>query len=213
MSDSSFRAVPRQSRSQQTVDLILDTAADLFVAVGYDNATTNAIAEKAGISIGSLYRYYPDKESILRSLAERYYAQEGQIFENIFNEDLKYLPPAIILDRIFDPLLQLHLSCPAFAHILLGSDVSAEIAAAACSSEAQINAHMASFLRQVIPNLEEDRSLLIAIVCKASFKALVSLVVGPGDEIYRQQIIAEFKKMLLAYLQPAFSTPKPGSIS
>ena len=44
MDKPSSRAIPRQSRSQQTLDLILDTAADLFVEVGYENTTTNAIA-------------------------------------------------------------------------------------------------------------------------------------------------------------------------
>ena len=99
MSENSIRNIPRQSRSQQTVDLILDAAGDLFASVGYEAATTNAIAEKAGISIGSLYRYYPDKDAILKELAERYYREQRELFEKVFVPDARYLPPAIMLDR------------------------------------------------------------------------------------------------------------------
>lgn len=202
MSKHSSRAVPRQSRSHQTVDHILDTAAALFVEVGYENTTTNAIAERAGISIGALYRYYPDKDAVLKSLAERYYRQQRQLSENILVEDLKYLPPALILDRIIDPIVDLHVCNPAYAHILLGSDVSADIAAAACGSEAEINESNAEFFRLVNPRLGVEQSLLAAIVCKASLKSLISLVVGSPDEQYRRQMTVEFKKMILAYLLP-----------
>ena len=51
MSDYSVRNVPQQSRSQQRVDSILDTAAELITEVGYEAATTNAIAERAGICV------------------------------------------------------------------------------------------------------------------------------------------------------------------
>jgi AcrR family transcriptional regulator len=202
MSKPSPRAIPRQSRSQQTVDHILNTAAVLFVEVGYDNTTTNAVAERAGISIGALYRYFPDKDALLKSLAERYYRQQHQLSENILVDDLKYLPPALVLDRIIDPILELHCCNPAYAHILLGSDVSADIAAAACGSEAEINEGNAQFFRLLNPRLGMEQSLLAAVVCKASLKSLISLVVASTDEQYRRQVTIEFKKMILAYLLP-----------
>ena len=81
MSKNSTRTAPQQIRSQQRVDLILDTAAVLFSESGYENASTNAIAERAGISIGSLYRYFPDKDAILRALAGRYRAEMLALYD------------------------------------------------------------------------------------------------------------------------------------
>ena len=60
-----------QGRSRVTVDAILEAAARLFVRDGYPNTTTNRIAELAGVSVGSLYEYFPNKGSILLALLQR----------------------------------------------------------------------------------------------------------------------------------------------
>ncbi|MFN0163406.1 MAG: TetR/AcrR family transcriptional regulator [Burkholderiales bacterium] len=60
-----------QSRSRVTVDAIIEAAGRLFVKNGYANTTTNHIAEFAGVSVGSLYEYFPNKGSILAALLQR----------------------------------------------------------------------------------------------------------------------------------------------
>lgn len=69
------RKMPRQARSQATVDAILEATAQVLVTKGYANTSTNRIAEKAGVSIGSLYQYFPGKESLIAALRLRH-AQE-----------------------------------------------------------------------------------------------------------------------------------------
>jgi AcrR family transcriptional regulator len=66
------RKNPQQRRSQATVDAILDAAAELFCENGFESATTNAIAERAGVSIGSCYQYFPNKLALLEALRERH---------------------------------------------------------------------------------------------------------------------------------------------
>jgi AcrR family transcriptional regulator len=65
------RKIPRQARSLATVEVILDAAALLLVDEGYEQATTNRIAERAGVSIGSLYQYFPNRESVVAAVAHR----------------------------------------------------------------------------------------------------------------------------------------------
>ena len=65
------RRVPRQARARATVSYVLDAAAQVFVERGYA-ATTNEIAGRAGVSIGSLYQYFADKDALLVALAERH---------------------------------------------------------------------------------------------------------------------------------------------
>ena len=67
-----LRRQPRQARSQERVRRILGAAEALFVADGVVGTTTNAIAARAGVPIGSLYQFFPDKAAILRSLARGY---------------------------------------------------------------------------------------------------------------------------------------------
>ncbi len=66
------RKKPRQARSRATVDAILEAAAQVFRRHGYAAGTTDRIAERAGVSIGSLYQYFPNKDALLVALAERH---------------------------------------------------------------------------------------------------------------------------------------------
>ena len=69
------RKRPVQARSQATVDAILDAAARILVAEGYGGFTTNRVAAVAGVSVGSLYQYFPNKEALLAELKGRHVAQ------------------------------------------------------------------------------------------------------------------------------------------
>jgi AcrR family transcriptional regulator len=64
------RKRPRQTRSQATVDTLLEATARVLVKQGFDGLTTNAVASAAGISIGSLYQYFPNKEALVAALIE-----------------------------------------------------------------------------------------------------------------------------------------------
>lgn len=64
------RKQPKQERAEKTRRRILDAAAHIFAEHGYAAGTTNRIAEQAGVSIGSLYQYFPNKDAILRALMD-----------------------------------------------------------------------------------------------------------------------------------------------
>lgn len=69
-----MRRHSRQAHSQERVNQILDVAKQMFITEGYNATTTNAIAAKANVSIGSLYQFFPDKEAIVQALTSRYVA-------------------------------------------------------------------------------------------------------------------------------------------
>jgi len=69
---SSPRKSPSQERSRLTVERILDAAARIFHEQGYAGATTKDIADEAGLSIGSLYQYFPNKDALLAALTKRH---------------------------------------------------------------------------------------------------------------------------------------------
>src|SRR5688572_18416822 len=66
------RKRPRQERSKATRDALLEATARVLKKQGFDRASTNRIAEEAGVSIGSLYQYFPSKESLVAALVERH---------------------------------------------------------------------------------------------------------------------------------------------
>lgn len=61
-----------QGRSQSTVEAILTAAVEVFASRGYARTNTNYVAERAGVSVGSLYQYFPNKDAILTALVERH---------------------------------------------------------------------------------------------------------------------------------------------
>jgi AcrR family transcriptional regulator len=73
------RKAPRQSRSQATVTAILDATAHILVTSGIAAASTNAVAERAGVSVGSLYQYFPNKEALFAALHARHGEQMKEV--------------------------------------------------------------------------------------------------------------------------------------
>jgi AcrR family transcriptional regulator len=72
------RKTPRQARSQATIDAIIEAAAQLIGHEGLDGFNTNAVADRAGVSIGSLYQYFPNKDAIMAALIRRTQAERAQ---------------------------------------------------------------------------------------------------------------------------------------
>src|SRR6188508_1191625 len=67
----SVRTEPTQRRSSQRLDALLDAAAEIVDDLGFERLTTQMVAERAGASIGTVYRYFPDRVAVLHSLRER----------------------------------------------------------------------------------------------------------------------------------------------
>ncbi len=81
-----IRRAPRQERSRQTVDAVLQAVERVLKRDGIDALTTNRIAEAAGVSIGSVYQYFPDKRSIFTALHQRHVEQVGLVIERTVAE-------------------------------------------------------------------------------------------------------------------------------
>ena len=76
------RKAPRQSRSLATVTAILDATAHILVERGFAAATTNAVAERAGVSVGSLYQYFPNKDALVSALHARHGEQMMAVIQH-----------------------------------------------------------------------------------------------------------------------------------
>lgn len=79
------RKIPRQGRARVTVDAILDACAETLLSRGYDALTTNSISERAGVSIGTLYEYFPNREAVAAALTSRAFQRMIQAMRQAFN--------------------------------------------------------------------------------------------------------------------------------
>lgn len=159
------RKKPLQERSKQTVGAILHAAARVFGDLGYANTSTNHIAEKAGVSIGSLYQYFPSKDAILVALAEQHVENAfAAVLEEV--REKRDAPPRELLRVLVDALLRAHMKEPRLhrvifeeAHLLDSQfrrrleelddralHLAREIIAERCNELAVDNPEMASFV-------------------------------------------------------------------
>lgn len=76
------RKRPKQERSQATVQAILSATAHILIEDGYDKLTTNRVADRAGVSIGSLYQYFPNKKALIFALAEHHANEMMQLAQH-----------------------------------------------------------------------------------------------------------------------------------
>jgi AcrR family transcriptional regulator len=80
------RRNPKQRRAQQTVQAVLDAVVRILKRHGVDAVTTNRVAEVAGVSIGSVYQYFPNKRAIFFALHDRHAEQTGRLIEKTLVE-------------------------------------------------------------------------------------------------------------------------------
>ncbi|MBB3182062.1 TetR/AcrR family transcriptional regulator [Variovorax sp. Sphag1AA] len=77
------RKIATQNRSRATVDSLIEATARILVKEGFDKASTNRIAEVSGVSVGSLYQYFPSKEALVAAVIERH---QQEIMQTVRSE-------------------------------------------------------------------------------------------------------------------------------
>src|SRR5216683_2197996 len=103
---TALRHAPKQTRGQRKVEHILRSAEALFAEVGFETATTNAIALRAGVSIGSLYQFFASKEAILEAMASRYLDQTRVAMNELLDHTAQFELESL-LTRLLDVLIKL----------------------------------------------------------------------------------------------------------
>jgi len=102
------RRAPQQKRSQKRIDEILDTTARLLAEVGLDDLTTVLIAQELGISVGSVYHYFPNKFAILYTVGERWLEDMTCVLEAVETWDMKKLGIDGFVDQYCDEMLTVY---------------------------------------------------------------------------------------------------------
>ena len=103
------RKTPQQARSRQTRLDILEATAHLLNRRPFGEVSTNHIANKTGISIGTLYKYYPNKDAILADLSLMFMHQDAELFGRIFEDSLRTRQKkAALVDDLVEALMTVH---------------------------------------------------------------------------------------------------------
>lgn len=95
---------PQQERAKRTYEAILSAAAELLVEVGVERISTNLVAERAGITVPALYRYFPNKYAVLNALGARLMDRQNAAFRLWYDEYVGEGGPEGLIDNIYQLL-------------------------------------------------------------------------------------------------------------
>ena len=197
-----IRRKPRQARSKERVNRILDVAEQMFIEDGYEVTTTNAIATRAQVPIGTLYQFFGDKTAILYALAERYSDLFRQQFIAIDSDNGVPLPEYV--EQIVDTIIQFFKDYPGYHAIFMQAQGTvAEIEQLDRATDAQFIKDWALDLAQRDAKLSEEECQTIAFVLVKAIGTILWLSLSEDTE-FRSRLIAETKRFTLSYLQSYF---------
>ncbi|CAJ1585150.1 TetR/AcrR family transcriptional regulator [[Mycobacterium] wendilense] len=142
------RRKPRQARSRETLDILLEAAAQVFSREGI-SATTNRIAERAGVSVGTLYQYFPDKHAMLRAVAGRHVRAAEDRLTEVFDRLRRDQPPFDdAMAEVLELVVELHRDRPRLHALLHRVATAAADLAELAAFEDRIVAEVAYHLKR-----------------------------------------------------------------
>ena len=158
---------PQQARSRATVDAILEAAAQVLEAKGSPGFTTDTVATRAGVSIGTLYRYFADKQAILTTLAWREKARVDGAVLNALSQPDGGLAPDRAAIRAF---LQAFNGRTSVRRAALQTLMDTADASALAEGFAPVQAHMRDAEGNLLPPL---RGFVLARALHGAMRAAV----------------------------------------
>ena len=195
-----LRRQPQQKRSQERVEKILDAAAAVFDEIGFEAATTHAIAARADTAIGSLYQFFPDKLAIFNALELRHVDRVYVIWDRLLRPEIIQLPFPDFIHTIttqFKQLFEQPTSRIVFAQFFTSPTIFKNIDDSFTQEAIQF---MAKLLKARNPTLTDKRCHILAEVCVHGINTLILLAIR-SSKSHQQEIFIEIEALMKAYLE------------
>lgn len=183
---------PKQRRSIQMKERILSAAMGQICEKGFFETTTNEMAKAAGISIGSLYSYFSDKDAILAELLDRHHEHFMSVFETLntdMNVRLYSENPHEWLSCLVQNLIDLHLSVKDFNRVL------SELYYVKPDVARVLDLHMEEVRKTVLELLTQDAGRVKAADLEAASVVIVDFISALVDRIVFKGILVEDERI------------------
>ncbi|MBK8724753.1 MAG: TetR family transcriptional regulator [Holophagaceae bacterium] len=194
------RKAPRQKRSLETVDAILAATAHILSKEGLEKATTNHIAARAGVSIGSLYQYFPNKESLVRALNDRHTQEILALLSRRF-EEVREAPIPDAVRAIVRAMVDVHRHDPDLHRVLVQATPAVGAKVETRRLEAAAGRLLVGFFQARAAELRIQDFELSAFLLVQSVEALTHAAVleHPGL-LEDERFVEETTRMIVGYL-------------
>jgi AcrR family transcriptional regulator len=206
------RKLPKQSRSRVTVEAILEATTHILVEEGYDKANTNRIAERAGISIGSLYQYFPNKESLMTALMEQHAQEMVELVETKLDQ-LFDSPLEIAIPEIITAVVAAHAINPRLHQVLSDEIPRSERSPQMQKADERITILLRAYLERWSDRIQpQNLDLTVFILSRTVDSLCHAAVIEYPNFVDDNQFEQEVANLLLSYLtknlDPMLGTPR-----
>jgi AcrR family transcriptional regulator len=192
---SGNRRIPQQERGERRVRELLEASASEFAEVGYDAATMKAIAKRAGASIGAVYQYFPNKESVVSALRTQYVNEMEEHWTKL-EEATAGLSIKKRVQFFVDVMVRFMEEHPAYVAIL---DAPADSKRDKKIRD-RLRERFANVCHTRRPAISEEQAYRVAGVCLQMVKGMNALYAGAKPQ-ERLEIVKEYELALTAYLE------------
>ena len=199
-----FRRQPQQSRSQARVDTLLQAAAEVFWEVGYDAATTHAIAKRAGTAVGTLYRFFPNKLALFHALEKQHRLDIEAIQAELMTPEFVRQPLPDMVQQMVETFADYFEALGprvVYTQYFIAPEMFVHFDEAVDYSFIQ---RFAIALRMRNAQLSVAKSELIAEICHRAFNAIFVSALR-SDSAHRNQLYLELQALITRYLRPYLS--------
>jgi AcrR family transcriptional regulator len=197
---------PKQSRSKATVAAIVEAAARILAEQGWAGFNTNAVAARAGVSIGSLYEYFPDKQALLEEIASDHLARGEALLASAAAGITGADDPAALVDALVRGLVDLHRDDPRL-HRVLSSEVP--LSPAIRRRVETLRQGAIAFVGQALaPHVDTPGVAAQLLVDTADAVIHRWFVEDDGQLAPPERMAEELRRMLGAYVSSLSSSPQ-----
>jgi AcrR family transcriptional regulator len=193
-----LRRVPVQGRSVARVQRMLDACAELVDEVGYDGLTTTLLAERAGVAIGSVYQFFPDKRAIVQALTQRNMdAYLGRLAERFASGDFANWWDCV--DAGIDEYIAMHRLVAGFRTLHFGDVVDVHLLDSDRDNNTVIADRLAGMLVEQLAVPDTPHLRFVLEIAVATAEALIMLAFRrrtDGDD----RVLGEAKALIRGYL-------------
>lgn len=203
------RQARRQSRGLLRADAIVRAAELLFAELGYDKTTTNMIAERAGVSPGSLYQFFPNKEAIAHAYAAEAVIRLHQVYDGLLAPSTIDLPLAAFIDLFIDVLIAFNRANPGYFALSLASTLSEPLAQVLQEFQAGVQVRLSTLLAARWPQGSATQQQLAGLVAYRIFIAMLPLTLRQDEQ--SAMLVGELKAVIYRYLAPLIDTAAIGA--
>ncbi|MCU1352594.1 MAG: hypothetical protein JWM05_1803 [Acidimicrobiales bacterium] len=201
-SSGHLRNRPRQARSAARIEQILDAAATVFSDVGYDAATTNLVAKRSRVPVGTLYRWFPDKSALADALVDRYLDQLVRLYDELLVNDPDE-PVGPFVRRVARRIIAEARTQQALPALMAAALVPGGHSRAGTRLRAGLLGHVRTLLDLRIPGLPADvgdRAAEVAVTITHMLLVVTPQATGPDRDVMTDEYI----DVLLAYFEAKF---------